>query len=254
MKKSIFFLTTLLLVAVFAFSATAMPVLYGVELYVPSVNGKRTSFIHSDYYKIYHNELLEHQYKVFCKNQSQISGTTDYTSLKEFIKDGYIYAEIILNEKPEDADYLSYNKEAVSKVFSEEDILYIGATTPVTVVKLTADDIDAVRSLENLRAITLAFTSTASLLNFMYGGSKMGDIDNNGTVSSSDARYVLRFAAGLEKVTARSAKNIYFLGDTDLDGHITAADARTVLRMSAQLEKIQTVNFDYAVYWNDFAE
>lgn len=84
----------------------------------------------------------------------------------------------------------------------------------------------------------------------------MGDVtgEPGDGVTAADARYVLRFAAGLEKIDVTSAKSFYFSADMDLDGHVTSADARLILRTTAKFEKSKEIAFSYAVYWNDFAK
>ena len=63
---------------------------------------------------------------------------------------------------------------------------------------------------------------------FMYG-----DVDENRYISPSDARYILRVAAGLEAVKDEvEAKRC----DVNMDGVITHADARLVLRAAACIE------------------
>ncbi len=59
----------------------------------------------------------------------------------------------------------------------------------------------------------------------------MGDVDNNGKVNASDARFALRISASLE-----SSEEISLLAvDADGSGMITSADARLILRYSASL-------------------
>ena len=59
-----------------------------------------------------------------------------------------------------------------------------------------------------------------------------GDFDNNGIISPSDARSVLRIAAMLDI----APDNIISLADMDGNGIITASDARKILRISAGLD------------------
>lgn len=61
-----------------------------------------------------------------------------------------------------------------------------------------------------------------------------GDIDNDFVVTSSDARFALRMAVGLEKVDADSDQ--FFAADADGDGAVTSSDARTILRVAVGLE------------------
>lgn len=59
----------------------------------------------------------------------------------------------------------------------------------------------------------------------------MGDVTNDRKISASDARKVLRMAAGLESTDGISMLS----ADADGNGKITAADARIILRVSAHL-------------------
>lgn len=61
----------------------------------------------------------------------------------------------------------------------------------------------------------------------------MGDADNDGRITSGDARILLRISVGLEKREARHVCQF----DTDNDGKTTAADARKVLRVSVGLDE-----------------
>ena len=59
--------------------------------------------------------------------------------------------------------------------------------------------------------------------------SKFCDADNNGKVSASDARYILRVSAKLESCTEHALK----YGDTNKDGKITASVARAAPKRPA---------------------
>ena len=66
----------------------------------------------------------------------------------------------------------------------------------------------------------------------MSYASILGDVDNDGQVSASDARLVLRAAVGLEMLT----NDQFVSADTDFDDKISASDARMILRASVGLE------------------
>lgn len=74
---------------------------------------------------------------------------------------------------------------------------------------------------------------------FVSVSASLGDINSDDKISASDARFILRIAAKLEKVTDEEKKN----ADINADGNVTSADARIVLRISAKLESID----DYIV-------
>lgn len=62
-----------------------------------------------------------------------------------------------------------------------------------------------------------------------------GDVDDDGKISSADARLALRGSVGLEELT------IGFItrADVNADGTVESADARTILRASVGLDKIK---------------
>lgn len=62
----------------------------------------------------------------------------------------------------------------------------------------------------------------------------IGDVNGDKRISASDARLVLRYAAGLE--TLGNLGVVIEVLDYNLDGRVTAADARKVLRKAAGLE------------------
>ncbi len=62
----------------------------------------------------------------------------------------------------------------------------------------------------------------------------LGDVDDNGSVSSDDARTVLRAAVGLEEVTPLLLER----GDIDGNGILSSDDARSVLRAAVGLEQL----------------
>lgn len=63
---------------------------------------------------------------------------------------------------------------------------------------------------------------------------QLGDIDNDGRISASDARLLLRYTAKLENLDSETLK----YSDVNSDGRISAADARLLLRVSAKLETL----------------
>ena len=72
-------------------------------------------------------------------------------------------------------------------------------------------------------------TRAIDKLNFI-----IGDIDNNGKVTTADARLVLRIAVGLESIESYSVP--LEAVDMNGDGKIATSDARIVLRKALGLE------------------
>ncbi len=65
-----------------------------------------------------------------------------------------------------------------------------------------------------------------------------GDADDNGNVTASDARLILRASVKLENIDASN----FIKSDVDEDGKLTAQDARLALRLSVGLEKFPEHN------------
>ena len=63
-----------------------------------------------------------------------------------------------------------------------------------------------------------------------------GDVDNDGKITSADARLALRRSVKLEDFPTTSAA--YYACDADEDGSVTSADARLILRASVGLEEL----------------
>lgn len=59
-----------------------------------------------------------------------------------------------------------------------------------------------------------------------------GDANCDGTISASDARYVLRCASDLEKIE----NDLMYTADVNEDGELTASDARRILRVSVEID------------------
>ena len=60
-----------------------------------------------------------------------------------------------------------------------------------------------------------------------------GDMDEDGKVTSADARLVLRQSVGLEDYP----EDVLYKCDIDQDGKISSSDARSVLRLSVGLDE-----------------
>ncbi len=74
-------------------------------------------------------------------------------------------------------------------------------------------------------------------LNMVSYAAYLGDVNNDGKITASDARTILRVSAKLDKLD----NDKLTVADINGDGKITASDARTVLRMSAKLEQLQEI-------------
>lgn len=63
---------------------------------------------------------------------------------------------------------------------------------------------------------------------------KLGDVDESGTITASDASKILRVVAGLDTVEG----NTKLAADVDMSGTVTASDASKILRVVAGLETL----------------
>ena len=82
----------------------------------------------------------------------------------------------------------------------------------------------------------IIYTVTTDYSDFEHDIRLVGDADSDGKVNSSDARLILRAAAGLETISETAVP----YSDVDGNGSLTAGDARLVLRASAMLEELPT--------------
>lgn len=81
--------------------------------------------------------------------------------------------------------------------------------------------------------VCVMFVSMATVFSsavFYYG-----DADNNGKVTSGDARIILRMALSLDPKPAQTDIK-FILADVDGNGKITSSDARSALRMALNLD------------------
>ena len=72
------------------------------------------------------------------------------------------------------------------------------------------------------------------IFEFVYSAPVLGDVDESGSITASDARIILRASVGLEEITPLMAER----GDINKDKAIGADDARKVLRASVGLESL----------------
>lgn len=216
--------------------------------YMPSVDGEYRSMILNDYYKNYYNDIFEAEY-ANLKSYS-IAGMTENT-LAVLTDENFTYATIILNENDTD-NYAEYNRSVLSAVFEDDDMLYIGDTTPFTVVKLTKENADKLTATEQVKGIFPAFFAANIVAVGVIGEKTLGNVTGDSDVTSADARMILRYSAGLESVDKNSAKSFYFCADMNFDGSVSSADARLALRTAAGLEKTVSITFGSVSSWSDF--
>ena len=93
---------------------------------------------------------------------------------------------------------------------------------------ITAEDILKEKQLH------FVYRCTVEIRDFNFDPRLFGDIDDDGLVTSADARAALRHAVSLYPI-ANSDDRIY--ADVDFDGDITSADARFILRTAVGMEE-----------------
>ncbi len=249
MKKIICLLISILLVISFSVTGYSEQALAGSSYsFMPDVDGKPKVMLYNDYYKLYYNDIFEAEFANL--KYYNMSGMTEKT-LEPLTDNNYIYAAVILTDD-ETQDYLKYNNSVLTSVFEATDILYVGETTPISVVKLTKENAEKLLNVQQVEGIFPAFYSSSIFDDGLSGIRTLGDVTDTPDVTSADARYLLRFSTGLETVNKSSAKKFYLCGDMNSDGKINSADARIALRTAAKLEKKVTIAFDSSVEWDDF--
>ena len=87
------------------------------------------------------------------------------------------------------------------------------------------------------RKIYVTYYCKVEITDFNFEPRIFGDIDDDGRVTTTDARAALRHAIGLDPI-ALADDQIYT--DVDFDGEITTADARLILRMAIGLDPLFT--------------
>ncbi len=76
------------------------------------------------------------------------------------------------------------------------------------------------------------FGKVRDMFEFTFASDIKGDVDEDGEVSSSDARIVLRASVGLEELSVVQKSR----GDVDSDGVLSSSDARAILRVAVGLD------------------
>lgn len=223
------------------------------------------NMLNNPYYKIYYNQLLAYSVSLYHSTFKYI-GDFDYIDyyVNENIQEAPRYVTLILNfvdVTTEEKSVREQNLEILGKYFNEEDILYVGDTVNAAIVCVDSSDGEILKGMQELEFIGDAFFNdrlSGGLL-CVTGEFVLGDVrgksDPDGVpidyadVTAADARYILRYSAGLEK--SDGSKRFYYCADVDFDGKITSADARLALRTAAGLEQKYNLIFGYSVSWYD---
>lgn len=82
--------------------------------------------------------------------------------------------------------------------------------------------------------LTLTLICSSAFMLASADSVKLGDINNDGNVTASDARLVLRAAAKIDTLSEEAT----IIADVNFDTRITASDARMILRAAAKIENL----------------
>lgn len=246
-KKAISFIFVIILLFSMASGAAAKNEDNGerfcsYKLYVDS-KGETVNFLHNEFYDIFADHYVEKCFNCYIKdkenqNYSNLISENLYNTVKE--SNDVTYLVVILKSADNGSDLREKNG------YCEFEDDYCAYKEKVANI----GELDELLKTENLEYIML-FAPDCDLLfvNEMIFCEEFAP-------DAADARKILRYSAGLDKVPADrgEAKEFLFMSDTDLDGKITAADARTALRISAKLEKgnvYYTSSEGAGAFWKD---
>lgn len=230
-----------------------------------------SNMIRNPYYKKYYNDLLAHSTALYRQFADYI-GDVDYLSYyaENHMEKDINYVTLIFDHSIALSEYVGairdYNMSVLEKHFDEDEILYIGDYSLAAVVAISKENKDVIKEIEELAFIGDAFFTRRGMSLAVIGTFTLGNVvgaeeqvyyDDPALnvplkkVSAADARKVLRYSAGLEKIE-KEPKRFFYCADMNFDGEITSADARLILRTAAGLEKEYEITFGYSSGWADF--
>lgn len=90
------------------------------------------------------------------------------------------------------------------------------------------------RWISCLCALILLGTLCAGSLSAAQPAPSLGDVNGDGAVDSSDARWLLQSVVGFQTLDGRQQ----FLGDVNTDGEINSSDARLLLQVSVEAAEL----------------
>lgn len=130
--------------------------------------------------------------------------------------------------------YKSMDGTSMSAAFVSGAVALLWSTkyssSATEVKKLLLDNVDKVDRMSD-KVLTGGRLNVFKPIMAGYGWIQ-GDVDMDGKLTATDARYVQRWASRLETFTDFQ----FAIGDMNLDLDLTAEDARTILRKAANLE------------------
>lgn len=239
--------------------------------YRPSVSPENEAYIaagktmiRNPYYQTYYNELLAHSVSVYQQFAEYIT-EVDYAS---YFADNYMgkdknYVTLIFNDPIDlpanEGAIRDYNISVLEKYFDEEEILYVSDVDLAAVVEISKEKKNVIKEIEELAFIGDSFFKQSSggqlcvtgqyNLGNVHGEKDVMTVDTE-KITAADARLILRYSAGLEKIE-KEPKRFFYCADMNFDGVINSADARLALRTAAGLEQTYEICFGYSDMWYD---
>lgn len=208
--------------------------------YYSNNTGGSVCYIDNDYFKLYHDAFFEDMYENYktLSEFEELAGTKIgvglYKKIKNY-KSDIFYLCLYLNDTDVD----------VSEINGIAEVKYTSEKYPCAVVKVIGgDDIDSILANESIEYIGYSFDFVAP-----FWGDPGWSMQRN--FNASDARAVLRIAAGIDKIERNERHSHideymdFFAKDIDMDGKLTAADARGVLRIAAGLDEGKSIVYSY---------
>lgn len=219
------------------------------------------NMVRNPYYQKYYNELINYSCQLYYKSIKTSDNNRIYIELyaKQYIVQPENYTTLIFREPEKTPDNITeYNRSILRNYFTDEEILYVSDYDYAAIVCIADTNADIVNNMPELEFLGDAFfTNNPNMMmpamgiftmgNVLASGNEMGD---DRKVTAADARFLLRYVAGLEEVGAE--KQFYFCADMNFDNKIDAADARLVLRTAAGLEPKYYMSYGYFQFWEDY--
>lgn len=211
-----------------------------ISYYYESGRSGGVCYIDNDYLKVNYDLLFRDMYENYLTlpefefyNGEKISQGF-YEDIKHFVNDNYYLCL-----------YLTQTGADVSSIDGVVEVKYTSEKYPCAVVKVIGgDDIDTILADEKVEYVGYSFDFVAPF---------WGDPGHSvqWTFKASDAREVLRIAAGIDKIEkSENDFNMdefikFFARDINMDGKLTAYDARGVLRIAAGLDEEKHIIYPY---------
>lgn len=114
------------------------------------------------------------------------------------------------------------------------DLMGLGMAIANAIITNLGNEAVTERDVLKKSMMYIKYDVNTVLNNFDWTPRFFGDTDNDSDVDAKDARFILRYSVGLEKI--KDDETLIY-SDVDFDGVITAADARHALRTAVLLEE-----------------